>query len=181
MYSQSSEKEKNSHSEPEVDVRASSPDYHSFLQFRISDLQDIINRADTKASIILAAVGVFLGTAIEVKKNLSASQLNTGDIYLIIQKYAYSVVILFSLLCVLFGTLTIRSRKGQGLKNDDKKGEDSSKPIVDITVEYHKHLAALEKIRKRKYRWFSFSLFCFAITSIATISLVFVFFCHSQP
>ena len=125
----------------------------SFLEFKINDLQKTIERADTKVSILLTAIGVFLGVAATMMQN------QTGSYFWLTLSLAFSAI------TVLLGVIVLWARNGD--KKQSKQSEiKSQKQILDYLKIDDENL---NQIRNNKYGWYRLCLISFSLASISTI------------
>ncbi|MBR5947925.1 MAG: hypothetical protein IKZ82_04640 [Clostridia bacterium] len=140
---------------------------HSYLQFKINELQEIISRADTKASIILASIGVFLGTAIGIKDKLISAKISPQKILNNAISFAFYAIIAFSVLSVVLGVLTLLNRNVSA---------DESSTSSSIQDHLTNEIKMLDDLRNAKYKYFRLSLLSFAVTAFFTILLALSYF-----
>lgn len=128
----------------------------SYLQFEINDLQRIVERADTKTSILLTAIGVFLSVAATVMNNPTSV------------KWLFWVSLISSAATILFGVCVLWNRKVQGLAEKSH----SFNIQEQIRNRLQSDVKDLRDVCKVKYLFFKLSLITFTLATIATIVLV---------
>lgn len=128
----------------------------SYLEFEINDLQRSIERADTKISILLTAIGVFLGVVATVMQNLTGT------------KCLLWVTLIASATTVILGVFVLWNRKGKGLEEENP----TFKTLDQIRDRLKTDVDSLRGICKQKYWFFRGSLIMFAIAAVSTIVLV---------
>lgn len=130
----------------------------AFLKFTISDIENTISRADTKVSILLATIGVFLSTTVTILKSASHC-----CICVIMLSW---VAIVFSVATIVLGLFVLLNRnpKNNNLPNITTR--------TQIKKRLAEQLSDLHKVCNTKYTFFKWSLVSFAFATIATIALV---------
>ena len=126
----------------------------SYWEFQINDLQRIIERADTKISILLTATGVFLGVVATIIQKFTVTK---GLLW---------VSLIASAITILFGVVVLWNRKGKELEEEASITQEQIRDRLKINAEI------LRDICKKKYQFFRYSLIMFGLAAISTIVLV---------